>query len=202
MIVNRFFCMASLSAVLLITGSIGVHSSSDENSKKLPKGMKASDPRLTGQRDMNYDHMIIPGDRIGPVRLGGRVSDAVQHLGNPDRVTHFTSQGEVNYTYFSEGECISFTWSDEGIEPEIEKGWRGIAVTCDKWSTPSGLHVGSSMKEVNAVIGQYCPTHRKDGSLLVASKSGIWFDAKDRNSPVSIIRVMPVMDNWGGMCTD
>jgi hypothetical protein len=24
---------------------------------------------------MNYDHLIIAGDRIGPVKMGGRVSD-------------------------------------------------------------------------------------------------------------------------------
>ena len=198
---DRFLLMASLSAVLLITGYIGAYGYS-----KYPKGMKASDPHLTGQRDMNYDHMIVPGDRVGPVQMGGRVIDAVQHLGDPDRVTRSTFRGpgyssdEVYYYY--KDECISFTWEDSGIEPRIESGWRGINVDCDKWRTANGLHVGSSMKDVNNMIGKYCPTIRGDGSMLIITKEGIWFDAKDRNSPVSWIAVVPVTDNWGNACTD
>lgn len=204
MIINRVLCMASLSAVLLITGSIDVNGSSGESSKKLPKGMRASDPHLTGERDMDYDHIIVPGDRIGPVRLGGSVIDAVQHLGNPSFVSRSTFRGpgysadEVRYSYT--GECIGFTWEDSGIEPLIEKGWRGITVTCDQWSTRNGLHVGSSMQEVGAVIGEYCPQQRKDGTLLIETKTGIWFFAKDRNSSVSMISVMPVSDHWD--CAD
>src|SRR5215469_9780588 len=167
MIANHFLRMASLCAMVLITGSNG-NGSSDEGSKRFPKGMKASDPHLTGQRDMNYDHRIIAGDRIGPVSLGGSVINAVHHLGNPDSVARSTFRGPGYYAdevyYFYRDECISFTWMDSGIEPVIEKGWRGINVTCDKWSTPNGLHVGSSMHEVGAVIGEYCPKQRKDGS--------------------------------------
>jgi hypothetical protein len=89
-----------------------------------------------GQRDMNYDHLIVPGVRIGPVRMGGSVSDAVQHLGDPDKVYRCTFRGpgynadEVYYYY--NDECIQFTWQDSGVEPLIESGWRGINVTCDK----------------------------------------------------------------------
>lgn len=174
--------------------------------KSHSKGLKASDPHLTGARDMNYDHQIIAGDRVGPVRMGGLVTDAVQHLGNPDRVFRSTFRGpgysadEVYYNY--KDECIQFVWQDSGIEPRIENGLRGINVTCDKWSTPDGLHVGSSMKDVNAHVGRYCPSNRPDGSLIIATKEGIWYEAKDRYSPVTIIRVMPVMNTWQGMCTD
>jgi hypothetical protein len=202
----RLFCTASLSAVLLTTGSIGVHGNSGEHQDKLPKGMKSSDPHLAGQRDLNYDHTIVPGSRIGPVQMAGLVSDAVQHLGNPNSVVRSTFRGPGYYAdevyYFYKDECISFTWIDSGIEPKIEEGWRGINVTCDKWSTPNGLHVGSSMKDVNSLIGEYCATNQKNGSLLIATKRGIWFHAKDRNSPVSWIAVVPVTENWGGMCKD
>jgi hypothetical protein len=171
------------------------------------KGAKDSDPHLIGERDMNYDHLIIAGDRIGPVRMGGSVTDAVKHLGNPDRVFRSTFRGpgyssdEVYYNYYKEN-CIQFVWTDSGIDPTIEKGLRGINVTCATWSTPGGLHVGSSMQDVAAQIGQYCPSNRPDGSMIISTKNGIWFEAKNRYSPVTIIRVMPVMDNWGGMCKD
>lgn len=114
--------MSSLSAVLLITGFIGLHGSSDEKPKKLPKGMRDSDSRLTGPRDMNYDHMIVTGDRIGPVRMGAPVSAALRYLGNPDIVVHTTILGPHNgyaVWYFYKEECISFLWQDFGIEPTI-----------------------------------------------------------------------------------
>jgi hypothetical protein len=169
-------------------------------------GAKSSDPQLTGARDMNYDHLIIAGDRIGPVRMGGLVTDAVQHLGNPNNVYRSTFRGpgyssdEVYYYY--KDECISFTWTDDGLAPQIERGLRGINVTCDKWSTPDGLHVGSPMQDIAAHVGQYCPSNRDNGSLIIATKQGIWYEGKNRYSPISIIRVMPVMDTWGGMCKD
>lgn len=193
-------CCAMLAFAFVLTGYIRAHGASRA------KGTKASDPHLTGPRDMNYDHLIIAGDRIGPVKMGGLVSAAIQHLGEPQNVSRSTLRGpgysSDEVYYFYKDECISFTWEDSGIDPQIEKGLRGINVTCPKWSTPEGLHVGSSMRDVSEHISQYCPSNRPDGSLIISTKTGIWFEAKDRNSPVTIIRVMPIMDNWGGMCKD
>lgn len=195
----RLLSLAFLCLALFVTVTFAASHTS--------KGSKNSDPHLVGERDMNYDHLIIAGDRIGPVRMGGLVSDAVKHLGNPDRVFRSTFRGpgyyadEVYYNYYKE-QCIQFVWMDSGLDPQIEKGLRGINVTCPIWSTPGGLHVGSSMQDVAAQIGEYCPSNRPDGSLIISTKTGIWFEGKNRYSPVTIIRVMPVMDNWGGMCKD
>ena len=122
------------------------------------KGAKSSDPRLTGPRDMNYDHTIVPGVRIGPVRLAGLVSDAVQHLGNPDKVWRIrlpnSSSDEVYYWY--KDECISFSWQDQGIDPTIDSvDWArfAIEVWCNKWSTPDGIQVGTSMSDLSRHLG-------------------------------------------------
>lgn len=169
-------------------------------------GIKDSDPHLVGKRDMNYDHLIVPGDRIGPVGLGSTVSSVVQHLGEPDKVWRSTFRGpgydgdEVSYYY--EDECIQFTWMDTGVEPTVERGLRGIIVYCDKWATADGLHVGTSIKDVISHLGQYCPSNFDDGSLLIQTKEGIWYHAPNRNGAVVRILVMPVMDNWGGACKD
>jgi hypothetical protein len=169
-------------------------------------GIKDSDPHLVGNRDMRYDHLIVPGERIGPVRMGGSVSDAVQHLGEPDSVSRSTFRGpgydsdEVYYYYTNE--CVWFTWQDSGIEPKIESGLRGINVNCDKWSTSSGIHVGMPIKDAISRIGEYCASNRDDGSLIISTKVGIWFEAPNRNSTISIIRVMPVTNTWGGQCKD
>jgi hypothetical protein len=169
--------------------------------------VKKSDPRLVGSRDLNYDHKIIPGDRIGPVKMGGLVSDAVQHLGNPDSVSRSTFRGpgyasdEVYYSY--KKECIRFTWMDTGLDPRIETGWRGVVVWCDKWSTPDGLRVGDPMKDVNSSVyaSEYCAT-TNGGEMFILTKKGIWFTGRNRNSPISSFIVVPVTDNWGGSCKD
>jgi len=169
-------------------------------------GVRSSDPQLVGNRDTNYDHLIVPGERIGPVRMDGLVRDAIQHLGKPDNVNRSTyrdaayNSDEVYYYYTNE--CIRFTWHDSGVNPVIESGWRGINVSCDKWRTPGGLHVGSLMREVVSQLGVYCAQTRDDGTLLVATKEGIWFWAKDRNSPVDDISVVPKSTSWEGMCKD
>jgi hypothetical protein len=189
-----YCCLASLSAALTLAGCNG-------NS-----GIKASDPHLEGNRDMNYDHLIVPGDRIGPVQMGGSVRAAIQHLGEPDSVNRSTFRGPGYYAdevyYYYRNECIQFTWMDSDVDPKIETGYRGINVTCDKWKTAGGLHVGSPIRDVISQLGAYCPSNRSDGSLLIATKEGIWYEAADRNSSVSRILIVPRSNDWGGMCKD
>jgi hypothetical protein len=149
---------------------------------------------------MNYDHLIVPGVRVGPVGLGNAVSSVVQHLSEPASVSRFDDTNEVIYTYFDD--CIAFEWVDSGVEPRVENGMRGINATCGKWATADGLRVGMLIKDVVAHLGAYCASTRDDGSLVIATKQGIWFDAPDRNSAVTRILVMPTTTTWGGMCTD
>jgi hypothetical protein len=195
-----FLTLASISLALFVTGTgYGLVAGSSDKGK----GAKASDPHLTGPRDMNYDHLIVAGERIGPVKMGGSVSDAVQHLGNPSIVKHLPNiPNEVGSNvvyYWYKDECIGFYWQDSGIDPVIEAHAYGINVTCDKWSTPDGLHVGSSVKDVSAHIGRYCPANpsNQPQDLFISTYQGIWYQAKDRNSPVTSIRVMPVGETAG-----
>jgi hypothetical protein len=193
--------LITLSATLILIGCAGGGSDWIRDA-----GVKASDPHLVGKRDINYDHLIVPGERIGPVGMGGSVNETVQHLGEPDTVNRSTFRGpgynadEVYYYY--NDECIQFTWEDSGVDPKIEKGLRGINVTCNKWKTWDGLQVGMPIKDVISHLGEYCASNRDDGSLIVSTKGGIWFEAANRNSLVSVIRVMPIMTSWGGMCKD
>lgn len=169
-------------------------------------GVKSSDPQFTGQRDMNFDRLIVPGQRVGPVALGGDVRRAIGHLGRPDRVNRSTFRGpgydadEVYYYYADE--CIRFTWSDRGVNPTIQTGWRGINVTCPKWTTAEGIRVGMPIPEVVARLRvPYC-AHSSGGRFMILTKQGIWFWARDRNSPVSEISVVPSSNDWGGACKD
>jgi hypothetical protein len=141
---------------------------------------------------MIYDHLIIAGERIGPVRLGGRVSDAIKHLGNPDRVVRSKYAGQPNspgyVVYDYNEECIFFKWEDDSaVNPTIYDP----TVTCDKWRTPEGVRVGLPVTDAAArLFGPYCSTTTDDGELLIYTMDmGIWLWAKDRNSAINQIRV-------------
>ena len=186
---------------MVLTGDAGAFGGNHSKS-----GPRSSDPRLNGPRDMNYDHQIVAGDRVGPVKMGGLVSETVQHLGNPTgrSAAHIAAPAILRMRSITttKTNASSSLGGFRHRSPRLKPVMRGINVTCDRWSTPDGLHVGSSMKDVSAHIGQYCPSNRPNGSMIISTKQGIWFEAKDRNSPITIIRVMPASDNRGGMCKD
>jgi len=164
--------------------------------------MKSSWPHLTGARDMNYDNLIVPGVRIGPVALGGSVEEVVRHLGNPDYINLGTFSGSTDAVrYIYNTECIWFTWHDSGLDPKVDVGGVGgevIGVDCDKWRTAAGAHVGSLPSE--AVHGEYCSRTMDKGDMYIEQLSGIEFAVNDRYSPIKQISVTPSHTQWWRGC--
>jgi hypothetical protein len=169
-------------------------------------GLRPSDPQYDGPRDMNYDHNIVPGERIGPVQLGGSVRDALRHLGNPDSVGRLVCGGvrpcppDTVYYWYTKNDCIYFGWVDTGLDPKITM----VAATCEKWSTRDGLRVGSNMADLDGRIGEYCPMQftSKDRRFTVFTKRGIDFTGKNRNSSILEISVSEARNSWNGLCRD
>jgi hypothetical protein len=192
------FTIPILSLAILLTSAYSMAGNDWHRHVK----MKPSWPHLTGARDMNYDHLIVPGVRIGPVALGGSVMQAVSHLGNPDSINLSTFRGPGYYAdevyYYYTSECIWFTWIDSGIDPTVENGLRGINVDCDKWRTTSGIHIGSSPTEVVNTVGRYCDTKTSNGEMFIETLDGISFFAKDRYSPIHQIALVPTQTRWFG----
>jgi hypothetical protein len=199
----RFAFLAML--ILAFTLTTGVVSGRSGGTFHRHVKMKPSWPHLAGPRDMNYDHLIVPGVRVGPAALGGSVMEAVRHLGDPDEINQSTFRGpgyssdEVYYHYH--GECLWFTWQDSGIDPTIESGLRGINVDCPKWQTTTGVHVGSSPAEVVSTVARYCDT-TSDGEMNIETLTGVWFRTKGRYSPITMISVMPTQTQWFGCKND
>ena len=157
--------------------------------------MKPSWPHLLGSRDMNYDDLVVPGLRIGPVVLGGNVSDAVRHLGNPDSVNTRTQGGRsdlVQYVY--KDECVLFDWWDEGPNPKVSME---VDTTCAKWHTSSGIRVGSLPIDAVSILTDYCNRNTSgDSEWWIETKEGLWFWARNRDSPIFQIRVSDRKANW------
>lgn len=47
----------------------------------------------------NSDRLIVPGDRIGPIRVGMSRDEVVRILGRPDRVINYLDSSDVEYIY-------------------------------------------------------------------------------------------------------
>ena|SRR2546423_3572220 len=145
-----------------------------------------------------FDRLIVPGDRIGPVAMGKAVNEIVRQLGKPDKEWRSKFRGpgydadEVHYTYNRYG--IWFTWEDKGLQPVVETGWRGICVDSNRWVTTEGIRVGNSIQDVIRAYGEPdevggATTDKPE--CKIHYYSGIVFVAKNRNSPISVIYVVP-----------
>lgn len=143
----------------------------------------------------DYDNLIVPGVRVGPVALGGSVKEIMAKIGQPSSSKRWRGVGghdEVRYTY--DRHCLKFTWADEGLDPQVERGLRGIHATCSRWHTAEGIHVGSSIQDV---VNAYGPPHATLGNCdgrdvcMLGYSNGLRFQANDRNSPIVDIWVNP-----------
>jgi hypothetical protein len=197
---KAILCIAALT--LLSLSSVG--SQGQEGKPKTDRhGFTPSDPMMTGTRDLNYDHLIVAGDRIGPAQVGGSIRDALKHLGNPNSAGRFydnIGHQPDRVSYYFNAECIIVNWDDTGLDPKITE----ITVTCDKWRTSDGLQVGTAMSELSSHFSQYCPMQytSKDHRFAIYTKQGIYFIGKNRNSPMYEIHVTPARDSFMPMCRD
>lgn len=153
---------------------------------------------IKAQNAADYDNLIVPGQRIGPVSMGGYVDEIVRKLGKPNKIRRNTFRGpgydadEVYYSYKKNGNWfIWFTWEDKGFRPVVESGLRGINTQSNYWVTAKGVHVGSSAQDVVIAYGE--PYHYliEDKQESVMEYDGIWFWVKDRESPVYQISIVP-----------
>ncbi|HLH31079.1 MAG TPA: hypothetical protein VKY31_07735 [Terriglobia bacterium] len=163
--------------------------------------MKASWPQLMGQRTLGYDTHIMPGERIGPVEVGGSALEAVKYLGNPDEILlqpvtdadgNKVTGDNVEYIY--KKECIWFDWRDEGLDPKVYS----VTATCGQWRTILGAGVGDTPQKLTSIAPQVCSSIFDNGELHVEMKTGLSFYAKNRYGPITQITVVPAHDKFFG----
>jgi len=152
----------------------------------------------------NFDTVIVPGQRVGPVAMGGYVDEIVAKLGKPDRTERSTFRGpgydadEVYYYY--DRYCLRFTWNDKGLRPQVQSGLRGIHATCSRWQMANGLRTGSSIQDLVRAMGEPSKVFDcKSGSeaeCVLWYSSGIVFKTRDRSSPVYDIYIVPSGVFW------
>jgi hypothetical protein len=112
------------------------------------------------------DHEIVPGRRIGPIRLGMGQDQVLQILGQPDYDLPGDRGHYPNYQYISLNLRVSFSsgstpsvividaqgWSS-GHKTLGETHWKQIEPVEVNWATSSGVKLGSSSFDVKRGFG-------------------------------------------------
>lgn len=124
--------------------------------------------------------LIVPGERVGPYRLGMSSAELGQQLGPPSR----TRLNDVNTVWIYSRLGLEFDVGVDGVD--------SIRVLSPRYATAEGIKVGASLAEVKAVLG---PADYRDDSLWAYCQDGtveLMLGVKSgKVSWVSVIRVGP-----------
>ncbi len=113
------------------------------------------------ERPLLGDRIIVPGKRVGSIKIGTHLSTVSNSWGNADNVTPM-GQGRSLHRY--KEEAIGLIVNSKQI---IE----GVVMETGDFITKEGVKVGSSQSEVTKVFGQ---TKAANGSLIYENR-GIGF---------------------------
>jgi hypothetical protein len=101
------------------------------------------------------DHKIIPGDRIGPLRLAGTIDEIVGLLGPSPQKVPWHSPGSVLQTWVIMGVGVAYD-RGTGKVLEISIGNTRFGPWPEYWSsylTPEGVCLGSKKREIISRMG-------------------------------------------------
>lgn len=111
------------------------------------------------------DDSIVPGERIGPFRLGSNEVEILSHIGTVS--VHREQRGELQVLHAG---SLSF-WFSDGVLTQVgaHSDYGG--------STARGIGIGSTLEELGGV-GQV-GLDLDDGVLVLQDVEGICFDVED-----------------------
>lgn len=122
-------------------------------------------------KELSADFLIIPGEQVGPIRADASEAGLMQTLGkaNVVRDTIYTLEGQFDIgttLYKNTADQAHILWRDKKrfarpetvlIRPARDENndlLPGIAGKTVPWTTASGLRVGSTLREVEAINGK------------------------------------------------
>jgi hypothetical protein len=94
------------------------------------------------------DGMIVPGQRIGPIRLGMSVEEIITAVGSRPKRDEFPQEGIVLYEWRQEGLWVSQVASTQAIRLVSVFG------TSDKYRTEKGVSLMASRNKMEGAYGK------------------------------------------------
>ncbi len=149
-------------------------------------GASAADLQKRQSAMAQSDHLIVPGQRIGPVRLGMGMDEVVAELGQPD-FTETVDEGHPSWRYWSLNLTVVFDRSSAPAVDWVETNTWTDSPLLTVFRTADGLHIGSSSFDVKRAYG----SPEKDQHGYVMEYDSRKIDFQIENYAVTLIQVGP-----------
>ena len=148
-------------------------------------GASAADMQKRQQAMAQSDHLIVPRERIGPVRLGMGMDEVIAELGQPD------FNGVMNgdhplWRYWSLNLTIGFDNSSAPAVYCVETNTWTDSPLLTLFNTTEGIHIGSSSFDVKRAYGS--PERSYPNTMIYDSRK---FTFVIENYTVTSIQVGP-----------
>ncbi|MEM7725958.1 MAG: hypothetical protein AAF208_06240 [Cyanobacteria bacterium P01_A01_bin.45] len=128
----------------------------DIQTEDTQKSNRRQETQKISSNSIQKDNLIVPGERVGVVTKKTTRADLVREFGgsNLKDDTAFKAEGTVKVpvTKVNEGKKDYFIveWKDE-----TRKQLTNIVVLGSEWKTPEGISVGTSIKKLENVLGEF-----------------------------------------------
>ncbi len=146
----------------------------------------AADLQKRQQAMAQSDQLIVPDQRIGPVRLGMGMDEVIAELGQPD-FTDKVDGGHPSWRYWSLNLTVVFDRSSAPAVDWIETNTWTDSPLLTVFRTAEGLHIGSSSFDVKRAYGS--PEVDQNGYVMQYNSRKIDFQIE--NYVVTLIQVGP-----------
>jgi hypothetical protein len=168
-------------------------------------GASAADQQKRQQAMASSDHLIVPGERIGPIRLGMGMDEVAATLGQPDvAYKPFTGHDFVTWNYlslnlivnFSEGAAPTVTsikttaWSRSGQAlPLASSTWADFNPINAVFQTANGVELGSTSFEAARAYSSYSYQQDSYSTEMNFNKLGIQFVIEQADHKITCISI-------------
>ncbi len=112
------------------------------------------------------DSLIVPGKRIGPMKLDSSAAEVIRMFGMPE---HQTSSSSTNYFIYYDKYKVVFGLSNN------PRNVLDITVYAPFYKLENGIAVGSTYYDVEAMMGVGEVIRQRDGVILAYPRQGIAF---------------------------
>jgi hypothetical protein len=132
--------------------------------------------------------LIVPGERVGQLRLGAKRAEVVEKLGKPEAATYGTQRFPMDNLpkeYYLHFKDLSFLIKDDRVTQ--------ITVSKPCWRLANGVGVGASEEQVKKTLGAGFQLRKNSGKdFLIYPTMGLNFEIDKRTRTVTEINVEPI----------
>jgi outer membrane protein assembly factor BamE (lipoprotein component of BamABCDE complex) len=102
----------------------------------------------------SIDHLIVPGQRIGQIKVGMSLSEVEALIGRPSTSRPLSTQTVI----LQPGKSMLYTWqlgpgNGLSVQTTVSNEVYLVGTFATNYGTSEGLHVGSRLSEVTSMLG-------------------------------------------------